>query len=59
MLLFIDLEDDFKTKLKKIDGDITLASVRDITESSRKYPAPAGILTQKASHKVRQRIMLK
>lgn len=40
MLLFIDLEDDFKTKLKKIDGDITLASVRDITESSRKYILP-------------------
>jgi selenocysteine-specific elongation factor len=39
-LFFSSLEEDLKNKLAEIDGDITLAGVRDITNSSRKYILP-------------------
>jgi selenocysteine-specific elongation factor len=39
-LLFAPLETDFIAKLSSIDGDITLASARDATGSSRKYILP-------------------
>ncbi len=39
-IVFADLEADFKNKLACIDGDITLAGVRDMTGSSRKYVLP-------------------
>jgi len=39
-LLSSDTESDFRKKLTELDGDITLARVRDITGSSRKYILP-------------------
>lgn len=39
-LLFSTLEEDLKKKISGIDGEITLAGVRDITNSSRKYILP-------------------
>lgn len=39
-LLFSSLEEDLRKKLAEIDGDITLAGVRDLTNSSRKYILP-------------------
>ncbi len=39
-LLISETFEDFKEKLKTIDGDITLAAVRDVTGSSRKYALP-------------------
>jgi len=39
-LFFSSLEEDLRKKLAEIDGDITLAGVRDITNSSRKYILP-------------------
>lgn len=39
-LLFSTLEDDLREKISGIKGDITLAGVRDITKSSRKYILP-------------------
>ncbi|OUO95041.1 selenocysteine-specific translation elongation factor [Cloacibacillus sp. An23] len=39
-LLFPEIEEDFMKKLSEIDGDITLAAVRDATGSSRKYALP-------------------
>lgn len=39
-LLFSAIEEDLRKKLEKIDGEITLAGVRDITNSSRKYILP-------------------
>ena len=39
-MLFKETEEEFKNKLLSINGDITLASVRDATGSSRKYTLP-------------------
>ncbi|MEG1913322.1 MAG: SelB C-terminal domain-containing protein, partial [Cloacibacillus sp.] len=39
-LLFPEIESEFKNKLQTIEGEITLANVRDVTESSRKYTLP-------------------
>ena len=39
-LLFSAVEEDLRKKLEEIDGEITLAGVRDITNSSRKYILP-------------------
>lgn len=39
-LLLSEIAEDFRDKLKSIDGDITLAVVRDLTGSSRKYSLP-------------------
>ena len=39
-LLFLTIEEDLRKKLAGIDGEITLAGVRDITNSSRKYILP-------------------
>ena len=39
-LLFSSVEDDLRKRLEKIEGDITLAGVRDLTNSSRKYILP-------------------
>lgn len=39
-LFFSVLEEDLKKKLALIDGEITLAGVRDITDSSRKFILP-------------------
>ena len=39
-LLLAETEADFLSKLTGIDGDITLAAVRDATGSSRKYALP-------------------
>ena len=33
-------KEDFENKLRSINGDITLANVRDVTDSSRKYTLP-------------------
>lgn len=39
-MLFEKIESDFKEILKNIEGEITLAAVRDLTGSSRKYTLP-------------------
>lgn len=39
-ILISELEADFRDKLTAINGDITLAGVRDLTGSSRKYALP-------------------
>ena len=39
-LLFSSVEEDLKNRLERIEGDITLAGVRDLTNSSRKYILP-------------------
>ena len=39
-LLFSSVEEDLRKRLEKIEGDITLAGVRDLTNSSRKYILP-------------------
>ena len=39
-MLFAKTESDFKEILKNIEGEITLAAVRDLTGSSRKYTLP-------------------
>lgn len=39
-LLFSELEEDFRSKLAAVDGDITLGALRDATKSSRKYILP-------------------
>jgi selenocysteine-specific elongation factor len=39
-LFFSAIEEDLRKKLAEIDGEITLAGVRDITNSSRKYILP-------------------
>ena len=39
-LLLSDIEEDLRKKLAGIGGEITLAGVRDLTESSRKYILP-------------------
>ena len=39
-LLFSKTEEDLLDKLAKIEGEITLAGVRDLTNSSRKYILP-------------------
>ena len=39
-LLFSELEEDLRNKLSSVEGEITLAGVRDITGSSRKYILP-------------------
>ena len=39
-ILLSVLEEDFWRKLASLSGDITLAGVRDITNSSRKYVLP-------------------
>ena len=40
-LLFPEIEAAFMDKISSIEGDITLAAVRDATGSSRKYALPA------------------
>lgn len=39
-LVFDFLENDLREKLASLDGDLTLAAVRDVTNSSRKYILP-------------------
>ena len=39
-LLFPEIEAAFMDKISSIEGDITLAAVRDATGSSRKYALP-------------------
>ena len=40
MILLADVENDFRSRLTEITGDITLAGFRDVTGSSRKYSLP-------------------